>query len=302
MVAPIVSGVSPATAGQGAQNRNITITGQGFAPGAIAQFGAMNSGITTNYTQFIDGNTLVANISVANGAPLTTYDVTVQDPGFGLGTCTACFSVNSGPTVTSTSPGSRGAGATNQTVTINGTGFANGSTVAFGGSGISIDNTSYVSPTQLAVTIDVATGTPNGPRSVTVVNPDGGQGACAACFAVNKGPTVTLWQVTTLHPPHSSNPNPDPIGRRDRDVVTVDVTITGTNFMPGVAVTYPGAAVTTFIVNSQTYVSTTKIKQNITIDYGDYSQLQTNPPDRTVIVTNPDGGRYAQPGAVILVG
>jgi hypothetical protein len=301
MVSPIVSGVSPATAGQGATNRNITITGQGFENGAIAQFGAPGSAIATNYTQFIDANTLIANITVANGAPLTTYDVTVIDPGFGVGTCTGCFSVNSGPTVTGTSPSARGGGATNQTISINGTGFANGATVAFGGSGVSVGAVSYVDPTLLMATVSVAPGSTTGTRSVTVVNPDGGQGSCAACFTVDKTPTVTLWQVGT-NGKHTINPNADPQGRRDRDVYTVDVTITGTNFQPGVVVTYPGAATTTFIVNSQTYVSATKIKQNITIDYGDFSQLQPNPPDRTIIVTNPDGGTYSLPGAVILVG
>jgi hypothetical protein len=293
----------PTTAGQGAQNLNVQITGDGFAPGAIAYFGdPLTSPITTNYTQYVDGNTLNANISVTNLAALGTYDVTVQDPGFGVGVCTGCFSVDAGPTVMNTTPSSRGVGATNQTVTINGTGFTPGSTVAFGGTGISFTNLQYVSSTQLSGTMAIAPGTPNGPVSVTVSNPDGGQGGCAVCFTVNKGPTVTLWQVTSTTGHHSINPNPDPQGRRDRDVYTVDITITGANFQPGVTVFYPAAAVTTLIVNSQTYVGTTKIKQNITIDYNDFSQLQTSPPDRTVTVTNPDGGTYSLPGAVILVG
>jgi hypothetical protein len=300
MVSPIVNGATPATAGQGATNRNITITGEGFANGAIVQFGP-SSGITTNYTQFIDGNTLNANISVAPAAPLTTYDITVTDPGNGVGTCSACFSVNSGPTVTDTNPSSRGVGATNQTVAIDGTGFDPGSTVTFGGSGISVSNISYVSSSQLMATISIAPGSANGNRSVTVLNSDGGQGGCAACFTVNKAPTVTLWQVSG-NGRHSINPNPDPQGRRDRDVYTVQVTITGTNFQAGTVVTYPAAAVTTLIVNSQTVMSSSRIIQNITIDYGDFSQLQANPPDRTIIVTNPDGGTSSLPGAVILVG
>jgi hypothetical protein len=306
MVAPIVSGANPATGGQGATSRNITITGQGFANGAIVQIEptgslAATTDVTTNYTQFVDANTLIANINVdPNASTTTSYDITVIDPGQGVGVCTACFGVTSGPTVTGTSPSSRGAGATNQVVAINGTGFANDSSVSFSGAGITVDGVSPVSSTQLLATIDIAPGSANGLRYVTVTNSDGGQASCK-CFTVNKGPTVTLWQVTSTGK-HTINPNPDPQGRRDRDVYTVDIAITGSGFQPGAVVTYPAAAVTTLIVNSQTYVSTTKIKQNITIDYGDFSQLQANPPDRTVIVTNPDGGSFALPGAVILIG
>ena len=296
MVSPIVSGVAPATAGRGATMRNITITGDGFAPGAIAQIGPVGGGITTNYTQFVDANTLTANISVAPLAPLTTYDVTVQDPGFGVGTCAGCFSVNTGPTVTNTSPSSRGAGVTNAVVAVNGTGFGPASTVAFGGSGISISNTSYVSPTQLLVTMSIATGTPNGPRSVTVFNADGGQGGCASCFTVNKGPTPTDWNMDFVHGHHSIL-RIDNKGRTNRHVFTTDITITGTNFQPGVTVAYTADWVT---VNSTTYISTTKIKQNVTIDVDD--DIAALPAERTITLTNTDGGTGTLQGAVVLVG
>jgi len=290
MVAPIVSGVSPATAGQGAQNHTVTITGQGFANGAIAQFGdPLTSPITTNFTQFVDSNTLNANISVTGGAALGSYDVTVQDPGFGVGTCAGCFSVNSGPTVTGTSPGSRGVGATNQVVAINGSGFATDSTVAFGGSGISISNTSYVSPTQLLATISIAPGTANGPRSITVVNADGGQGGCAACFTVNKGPVVTLWDpiVSTGHGAFVIN------NGHQHHLWTTDIVINGTNFQPGITISYANTWLT---VNSTTYISTTKIKQNVTIDID--ADQAAPPEERALTVNNPDGGSFTYQNAV----
>jgi len=297
MVAPIVSGVAPATAGQGAQNRNVTITGQGFANGAVAQIGTPGGGITTNYTQFVDANTVIANISVANGAPLTTYDVTVTDPGFGVGTCSACFSVNSGPTVSSTSPSSRGAGAVNQVIAVNGTGFAPDTALAFGGAGITISNTTYVSSTQMRVTISIAPGSTNGPRSVTAVNSDGGQGSCAACFTVNKGPNPTDWTVVTPQPLHTKVLRVDSKGRVNRTVWQIDVQLTGSNFQPGSTVTYASDDVT---VNTTTYVSTTKIKQNVYIDVEDY-YANALPGDRAVTVTNPDGGSFTLQGAVVLL-
>jgi hypothetical protein len=294
MVAPVVSGVTPNGVGQGAQNRDVTITGDGFAPGAIAQFGdPLTSPITTNYTQFIDGNTLHANVSVAGLAAVGAYDVTVQDPGFGVGTCTGCFNVNAGPTVTSTSPGSRGAGSANQVVAVNGTGFDNGSTVTFGGSGITVSNTSFVSSTQLLATISIATGTPNGPRSVTVLNSDGGQGSCGACFIVNKGPTLVNWDLDQVSGTHAIVFN----NGHNHDLYTANVVITGANLQPGVTLTYSNTWLT---VNSTTYVSTTKVKQNVTIDVLDDSNAL--PGERAITAVNPDGGTFTLEGAVVLVG
>jgi hypothetical protein len=296
MVSPIVSSLSPATAGQGASSRSITITGQGFANGAITQFGP-GSGITTNYTQFIDSNTLIANINVAPAAPLTTYDVTVTDPGYGVGTCTACFSVNSGPTVTSTSPNPRGVGATNQAIAINGTGFDPGSTVTFGGSGISVDAVSYVNSSQLTATVDIAPGTLNGNRSVTVLNSDGGQGGCAVCFTVSKAPAPVDWTVLTGLPYIQKNLGTDKHGRHNRAVWELDVQITGTNLQPNATIDYATDDVT---VVSTTYMSTSRIKQHIYIDVLDY-YANALPQDRAVTVTNPDGGTYTLEGAVVLL-
>jgi large repetitive protein len=59
------------------------------------------------------------------------------------------------PTVTSLVPNSRGQGATNQTIAINGTGFVNGATVTFSGSGITVTNTAWLSATKINVTISV---------------------------------------------------------------------------------------------------------------------------------------------------
>jgi hypothetical protein len=80
-------------------------------------------------------------------------------------------------------------------------------------------------------------------------------------------------------------------------VYTTDVAITGTNFQPGAMVAYAADWVT---VNSTTYISTTKIKQNVTIDVVD--DINALPEERTITVTNPDGGTGVLPGAVVLVG
>jgi len=296
MVAPIVTGVSPGSLGQGATNQNVTITGTGFANGAITAFSG--NGITVNYTAFVDPNTLTANINIAPNAPLSTYDVMVVDPGFGVGSCVACFSVNPGPTVTSTTPSSRGAGATGQVVAVNGTNFATGATVSFPGSGITVTSTSFVSSTKLNATISIAPGTANGTRSVVVNNVDGGSGSCAACFTVNKGPSITDWNVLSGgYYSYENEWRGVPLILVLRQKYTTDIQITGSNFQPGAVVTYSSTDVR---VNSTTFISATKIKMNITIDVLDYA-ANALPTDRSITLVNPDGGAATCQGCVVLI-
>ena len=295
MVAPIVTSASPSV-GQGASGRNITITGSGFANGAYTTFPA---GITSNYTQYVSPTQLIANVTVAGTTSPGNYDVTVVDPGNGVGVCSGCLTVTQGPSLTGVAPTSRGQGATAQHIVVTGTNLAPGAAVAFSGTGITIDSTNVVSPTEVDVTIDIANSAALGTRAVTVTNPDGGSATCAACFTVNKGPSVTDW-----------NPTTSPVGfyhwdnewRGDhwelREMYTTGVLVTGSGFAPGATVTYSGSAFIT--VNSTTFVSSGKIKQNITVDVLDFA-AHGLPTDRAITVTNPDGGAFTCQGCVVLL-
>jgi len=294
MVAPTVTSVAPGTVAQGAVSRDLTITGVGFADGAVTS--VSGAGVVVNYTQYVSPTQLTANVTVASGAPLGVNDVTVTDPGNGVGTCTGCLTVTPGPTVTSTAPGSRGAGANNQVVAIIGTNFLPGAVASFSGTGITVNSTSYVSPTKVNANISIANSATVGTRAVSVSNTDGGVGQCAACFTVNKGPIITDWQV--VDGPH----NYFKLRWRNGVLVTravygLTVQIVGSNFLNGAVVTYASSDVD---VNSTTYVSSTKIKMNVDIDVADYA-ANALPPDRAVTVTNPDGGSFYCPGAVVLL-
>ena len=295
MVAPTVTSVAPGTVAQGAANKNITITGQGFANGAYTE--VSGTGVFVNTTQYVSPTQLIVNVVVTTGASLGARDVTVVDPGFGVGSCTGCLTVTAGPTVTSTTPASRGVGATNTVVAVNGTNFSSGATVAFSGTGITVNSTTYVSPTQLNANISIAGNAATGIRAVSVTNTDGGFGTCAACFTVNSGPAISDWQVVSdgyyffewhEHEGHYEN-------RQMYGGLTVQ--IVGTNFQPGATVSYSSGDIT---LNSTTYVSSTKIKMNITIDVVDFA-LHGLPQDRAITVTNPDGGTYTCQGCVVLI-
>jgi hypothetical protein len=73
--------------------------------------------------------------------------------------------------------------------------------------------------------------------------------------------------------------------------------VTGSGFQPGATVTYATSDVT---VNSTTFMTSGKIKQNITIDVYDFA-AHALPPDRAITVTNPDGGSVTCQGCVVLL-
>ncbi len=210
---PTVTSTAPSSLGQGAASQNVTVTGTNFVSGAAASFSG--TGITVNSTSFVDSSHVTANVSVATSATIGSRDVTVTDPGGASGSCTGCFSVSAGPTVSSTSPSSLGQGATAQNVTVVGANFASGAIASFSGTGITVNSTTFVDGGHLTANVTISASAPAGARNVTVTNPGGGgSGSCSGCFSVTsvvKAPTIT-----------SFSPSKGRVGAA--------VTINGTNF------------------------------------------------------------------------
>jgi adenine/guanine phosphoribosyltransferase-like PRPP-binding protein len=97
-----------------------------------------------------------------------------------------------------------------------------------------------------------------------VINPDGGKGSCATCFAVASAPTVTGLTPATF-------------ARGS----TTAVTITGTGFQPGAAVSLStGVTVQNVVVVDQATITAT-VAVSATTGTG----------NRTLVVTNPDFGK-----------
>jgi hypothetical protein len=141
--APSVSVMSPSTWGQGVTNQAVTITGANFAPGATVAFSS--TGITVNSVSFIDATRLSANVTVAVSAATGAGDVKVANLDAGAGWCAGCYTVEpidrvdkSSPIISSVSPDSLARKAT-KAVTITGANFAPGATVAFSGTGITVN-------------------------------------------------------------------------------------------------------------------------------------------------------------------
>jgi Tfp pilus assembly protein PilV len=266
--APTMNSLLPNALPQGATNQIVTVSGADFVSGAQVTFSG--TGITVNSTTFVDAFTLNANVSIGATAATGLRNVTVINPDTSSSTFTNAFTVNIRPTVASTSPSSRGQGATNQNVTVTGSNFVNGAQASFSGAGITVNSTTFVDASTLTANITIAAGAATGGRNVAVVNPDGGSGTGAGLFTVNAAPTVT-----SVAPNTAVN-----------NTTSVSETITGTGFQTGATVTFTGGAQAP-VVSSAITVNGAKTTLTFTISV----PLDAGAPTvYGVTVANPDGG------------
>ena len=268
---PMLSSLNPSALGQGASNQNVVITGSAFANGASASFAG--DGITVNSTHVDSPTQLTATITLDANAPTGARDVAVANTDGGAATRTGAFTVDPGPTVSSSSPSSRGQGASGQSIVIAGTGFASGTNVSFG-AGITVNSVHFDSASQMTATITVAAGATPGARDVIVTNTDGGAVTKTAAFTVNAAPTVGSLSPSVLK----------------RNTTNQSIVVTGTGFASGtgLAAAFSGTGIT---VVSTTYGSPTQVTAVISIASSAAVGL------RDVTVTNPDAGIGTKTGA-----
>ena len=239
-----ISAVTPASLPQGSVGQNLTITGVGFASGAVASFSS--AGITVLSTTFVSSTDVTADVTIAPTATLGLSNVTVTNTGGGVASGTGLFTVTGSGTITAVSPASLAQGTTAQNVTITGTGFATGATTAFSGSGITVNSTTFVSATSVTANITIAATATVGARNVTVTDPGGAAAFGTGVFSVTGPLTVTAITPAALA----------------RGSVSKSVTITGTGFATGATAAFSSTGIT---VNSTTFVSATSVTAIVTI-------------------------------------
>jgi hypothetical protein len=178
-----VTGASPNTRAAGLANQDITISGSGFANGATATFS--DSGITVVSTTVNSSTSVTARINIANGATAGTSNITVTNSavnGGKSGSCTACFTVNAAPTITSPSSASTFSlkhGDTG-TLTITGSGFASGINVVVD-SHFTVNSVTVTDSSHLSVSITAVVNN-KGTSDLTVTNTDGGTATAAGAL------------------------------------------------------------------------------------------------------------------------
>lgn len=94
---PVVTAADPPAAEQGTINLDVVISGKNFKKGAVARFLVSGTedpgGVTVNSTTFKGATQLIANITVAEGATISKFDVEVQNTSGRRGKGIELFSV-----------------------------------------------------------------------------------------------------------------------------------------------------------------------------------------------------------------
>jgi hypothetical protein len=170
------------------------------------------------------------------------------------------------PTVTSVMPTPVVQGTNNKTLTVLGTGFTDNSVATFSATGFTVVSSTYVSPTHLAVKVNIAKTAILGAGNITITTP-GGPGTCTACLTVDAAPKITKILPVPVHG------------------ATTGLTVTGSGFQAGLVVSSTVTGATFGAVTGQT---ATTFSIQITIP------VTTAPGAYTITVVNPDGGKVVK--------
>jgi hypothetical protein len=233
--APTIASLNPSSAKAGGAAFTLTISGTGFAAGAIAKWGT-----TALVTTFVSTTKLTAAVPASLIATAGTASVTVTSAGATSAGFTFTINPSVRPTITSLSPNSATAGGAAFTLTVNGTNFVTGATVGWGSTALT---TTFVSATKLTAAVPASLITTAGTVSVTVKTTGGT--SIGATFTINPRPTIT-----SLSPSSATVGGP-----------AFTLTVNGTGFLTGATVTFGNAALTT------TFVSATKLTAAVPTAY-----------------------------------
>ncbi|MGI9155507.1 MAG: Calx-beta domain-containing protein [Marmoricola sp.] len=236
---PTITAVTPATVGQGAGQRSVTVSGSNFTPTTTASISA--AGVTGLSTTYVSPGTLWLSMTVSATARVQATSVTITTPSVGTATCTNCLNITASPRASAASR-VLGQGAVEAPLLLTGSGFAPGARVAI--AGVVVIVAAQQSATSLSLTASVGATAKPGWHAVTVTNPDGGTFTCKQCLTVVAGPKVV--QAT-----------PDTV-RRGRTTV---ITVTGSGFVAGMTL----SAANGITFGPVTYLDSTTVTAAITV-------------------------------------
>ena len=244
---PSITTLSPSSVIQGGPSFTLTVNGTGFLQGAQVQWNGASLPTT-----FVSATQLTAPIQagLTGGAGAITILVNFG----GASSNGATFTINGPPAITSLSPSSAAAGGAAFTLTVNGTGFVTGNTVAWNGTSLV---TKFVSATQLTASVTAALIASIGNAIITVTA--GSVSTGAAVLAINPPPAIT-----SLSPATASGSG-----------APFTLTVTGTAFISGATVAWNGTALTTYFV-SPTRLSA-DVPANMAAGTGNASITAINP-------------------------
>jgi len=265
---PTTTSINPTSALINSGAFTLTVNGAGFAPSSVVRWNGQS-----RPTTFMSSTQLTAAIPSSDVTSAGTAQVTVSTPTPGGGISNAqTFTVtqpNPVPTVSSLNPNSATEGGPGFTLTVNGTGFVNGSVVRWDGSNRA---TNFVSSTQLTAQILATDIVGTGQASVTVFNPTPGGGVSNV---------VTFGILSGTNPPPvltSINPNSVTVG-----AAAFIMTANGSNFVASSKVRWNGQELQTAFGNANQL--TAQVPANLVASVGT-AQV-------TVFSPTPGGGTTA---------
>jgi hypothetical protein len=253
--------------GQAAQSTTVSVTVSpntaSVQTNATKQFAATVTNATTQTVNWSvngapGGNSAVGLVSstglyTAPAVPPSGGTVTVQAASTvspsAIGSATVTVTAPPvAPVLTSISPNG-GMQGTSVAVTLAGSNFLPGTTIAVSGTGVSVTGVSVVSSAKLTATFVIAATAASGARSVTAATTAGSSAALP--FTVNTAPTKPT--LTSLAPSAASR------GAR------LTVTLNGTNFTSPASVTVQGNGVSVsnvVVVSSSKITATFRVSQS----------------------------------------
>ncbi|MCI4627039.1 MAG: hypothetical protein L3V56_13920, partial [Candidatus Magnetoovum sp. WYHC-5] len=184
---PVISSISPVGAITGATNTPLTIEGSGFVAGANIYFN--NVMLTIDE---LTGSSIKTTIPASMLQTVGTYPVQVVNPTPGGGASNSVFFTvsNLTPIITYLKPSYAVAGSLDKEITISGFSFADGASVYFGNTALSV---SSVTSTSIKVTINYSLLQQPGTYKLKVVNPAPGlETSNEATFNVSESVSMNI--------------------------------------------------------------------------------------------------------------
>ncbi len=232
---PTLTSLSPNSIAAGSQAFDLTVTGTNFVPGSVVNWNG-----SPRVTTFVNDTQLTAQITFTDVATQGAASVTVVNPAPGGGASSALtFTINPPnpiPVLTSLAPNTAAVGGPAFTLTVQGSGFVNGSVVQWNGSA---RPTTFSSATELLAQIPAGDIVTAGVASITVATPAPGGGLSnTLTFTISAQPNPT--PVITALTPDSAITGDDPF----------TLVVTGSNFVAGSVVQWNGAARPTTVTSA----------------------------------------------------
>jgi hypothetical protein len=273
-IAPVITSIRPFTVQEGSSSFTLTVNGSNFVPGATVQW-AENGATTTLTTSFVSSSQLLANVPsfLLTVGHAGTVSVTVSQTvnGSTLTSNVALFTITPfspsiAPVITSLSPTSMVVGSSGFTLTVNGSNFVHGATVQWTANGVTTPlATSFVSGSQLLVSVPSSLLTVVGPASITVTQVVNGSTLTSNAAAFSVTSSSSMLTATGLNISATANVA--------QDFTVAQFTDSGPGAQPGAyavsinfgdgtplqagTVTQPGGPGTPFLVDAtHTYTQT----------------------------------------------